>query len=108
MASEQDGAFKPTAAAKRMRVSVRAVRGLLDHGILEPRMVKERQTARIRRYVSCRSAERFAAEYVTVVDLAVESGRMPGAEAVLQVARGVRPLQLGARCNLIFRRSAVM
>lgn len=104
MAPEQDGALKPTEAAKRMRVSVRTVRGLLDHGILEPRMVKERQTARIRQYVTCSSTEKFVAEYVTVVDLAAASGRMPGAEAVLQVARGVRPLELGTRCNMIFRR----
>ncbi|AUM73077.1 hypothetical protein CYR75_01090 [Paracoccus jeotgali] len=104
-AAEQDGAIKPAEAAKRMRVSIRTVRGLIDQGILEPRIVREHQTARIRRYVTSRSVEKFATKYITVVDLAAQSGRLPGAEAVLQVDRGVQPLELHARCNMIFRRN---
>ncbi|WP_347139248.1 TniQ family protein [Paracoccus sp. SSK6] len=95
-ADEQDGALKLTEAAKRMRISVRTVRGLLNLGILEPCLVRERRTARTRRYVTLCSVDKFATEYITVVDLARETGRLPGAEAVLQVARGVLPLALRA------------
>lgn len=104
---EQEGAVRPAEAAKRLQVSVRTVRGLLDRGILECRLVKERRTARTRRYVSSRSVEEFAGEYITVTALAAQSGRLPGAEAILQSDRGVQPLALDSRCNTIYRRSEV-
>ncbi|MGZ3215102.1 TniQ family protein [Paracoccus sp. T5] len=104
---EQEGAVRPAEAAKRLQVSVRTVRGLLDQGILESRLVKERRSARSRRYVLSRSIEEFAGEYITVSDLAAQSGRLPGAEAVLQGDRGVQPLALDSRCNTIYRRSEV-
>ncbi|WDA13448.1 TniQ family protein [Paracoccus marcusii] len=103
--AEQEGAVTPTEAAKRLQVSVRTVRGLLDQGILEPRVVEERRTARTRRYVSSRSVEKFAGEYITVTTLAAQSGRLPGAEAILQSDRGIQPLALDSRCNTIYRRS---
>lgn len=103
--AQQEGAVEPTEAAKRLQVSVRTVRSLLDQGILEPRFAKEQRTARTRRYVSSRSVEEFTAEYVTVSALAAQSGRLPGAEAILQSDRGVQPLALGSRCNTIYRRS---
>lgn len=102
--AEQEGALKPSEAAKRLQVSVRTVRGLLDQGILESRLVREQQTARTRRYVTSRSVESFAAEYITVIDLAAQSGRLPGAEAILQSDRGIQPLALDGRCNTIYRR----
>lgn len=105
---EQDGAVNPSEAARHLRVSIRTVRGLLDRGILEARMVSERHSARTRRYVASRTIDWFAAEYITVVDLAAKSGRLPGVEAVLQFDRGVQPLALDARCNLIFRRGDVL
>lgn len=104
IAREQDGALNPVDAAKVLRISVRTVRSLLDRGILEPRTVREQHSARIRRYVSTSSIEKFSAEYITVVDLAAQSGRLPGAEAILQIGRGVQPLALDTRCNTIFRR----
>ena len=105
--AEQEGAVRPAEAAKRLQVSVRTVRGLLDQGILEGRLVRERQTARTRRYVPSCSIERFAGEYITVTNLAVQTGRLPGAEAIVQSDRGVQPLALGSRCNTIYRRSEV-
>lgn len=83
------------------------MRGLLSQGILEARSVRERRTARTRRYVSSRSIEKFAVEYITVGDLAAETSRLPGVEAVLQSSRGVQPLPLAARCNTIFAREDV-
>lgn len=105
--TEQEGAVRIAEAAERLQVSVRTVRGLLDQGILEPRMVRERRTARTRRYVSSGSIENFAAEYITVSDLAAQSGRLPGAEAILQSDSGVQPLALDSRCNTIYQRGDV-
>lgn len=105
--AEQKGAVKPAEAAKRLQVSVRTVRSLLARGILEARLVREQRTARTRRYVTSRSVEKFAAEYITVTELAAQSGRLPGAEAIVQSDRGVQPLTLGSRCNKIYRRSDV-
>ncbi|WP_084693804.1 TniQ family protein [Paracoccus sp. 228] len=103
----QDGVLRPADAAKVLGISVRTVRSLLDRGILEPRTVREERSARNRRYVSISSIETFAAEYITVVDLASQSGRLPGAEAILQTDRGVQPLDLDSRCNMIFKRADV-
>lgn len=105
--AEQEGAVRPAEAAKRLQVSVRTVRCLLDQGILKPRMVRERQSARTRRHVTTCSIEEFAGEYITVTNLAAQSGRLPGAEAVLQGDRGVQPLSLDSRCNTIYRLSDV-
>lgn len=105
--AEQEGAVRLAEAAKSLQVSVRTVRSLLDQGILEPRFVEERRTARTRRYVSSRSIDEFADEYITIVDLAARSGRLPGAEATLQAARGLKPLALGARCNMVMRREDI-
>lgn len=102
---EQEGAVKPAEAAKRLQVGIRTVRSLLARGILEARLVREQQTARTRRYVTSRSVEKFAAEYITVTELAAQSGRLPGAEAILQSDRGVQPLALDSRCNTIYHRS---
>lgn len=74
---------------------------------MEARLVREQRTARTRRYVTSRSVEKFAAEYITVTELAAQSGRLPGAEAIVQSDRGVQPLTLGSRCNKIYRRSDV-
>lgn len=54
--------------------------------------------------IAARPIEEFSAEYITVVDLAAQSGRLPGAEAILQTGRGVQPLALDTRCDTIFRR----
>lgn len=107
-AKRQDDAISPVEAAKILVVNVRTIRGLLDKGILVPRAIKDRSSARTRRYVSIRSIEEFRAKYITVVELAALSGRMPGAEAVIQIDRGAEPLDVGDRCNLIFRCSEVL
>jgi hypothetical protein len=52
--------------------------------------------------------ERFSKSHISVVELATKSGRLPGAEAVIQIDRGVRPLALAPRCNLIFARCDIL
>ena len=70
---------KPTEAAKRLQVSIRTARGLFN---LESRLVREQQTARTRRYVSSSLIQGFVGEYISVVDFAAQSGRLPGIEAI--------------------------
>ncbi|MDF2143280.1 TniQ family protein [Paenirhodobacter sp. CAU 1674] len=107
IASDHEGAVRPSRAAEILGITIRTVRALLDQGHLEARMVREMQSGRERRYVCARALERFAQTHITVVALAAKSGRLPGAEAIVQTDRGARALELGTRTNMIFRRADV-
>ena len=106
-AQDPEGTVNPTQAAKKLRVNVRTIRDLLDKKHLNSRMIREKSSGRERRYVCSVSLERFMREHITVVGLAEQTGRLPGAEAILQLDRGVQPIELHSRCNTIFRRKDV-
>lgn len=106
-AKRLDDAISPVEASKLLGLNIRTIRGLLDKGILVPRTIKDRSSARTRRYASRRSVDDFRSRYISVMDLAAQTGRLPSVEAVLQADRGVQPLELNGRSNLIFRRCDV-
>lgn len=108
IAKDLDGTVHPTRAAKILRVNIRTIRALLNNGALTSYEVPDLKTGQRRRYVCASSMEAFAQTYITVVDLAAQSGRLPGVEAVIQLGRGQTPLPLDPRCNMIFRRSDVL
>jgi len=107
MTQDPIGTMNPKTAAKTLGVSMRTVRGLLDGKHLNARIVKESKTGRFRRFVCANSLDAFKLSHITVSELAARNGRLAGAEAILQMDRGVHPLPLGERCNAIFRRCEV-
>lgn len=108
IAAAAKATVRPTRAAKILGINIRTIRSLMDTGVLKSREVEELKSGRIRRYVCAKSMERFSKVHISVVELATESGRLPGVEAVIQLNRGAKPLPLGLRANMIFRRSDVL
>ncbi|WP_282093568.1 hypothetical protein [Epibacterium ulvae] len=108
IARDHEGTIRPTRAAEILGLNIRTIRGLLDQNFLKPKQVTELQTGRKRRYVCAKSMERFRERYISVVELSNQSGRLPGAEAVIRLDQGLKPLPLGTRCRLIFRRDDVL
>ncbi|SCZ72803.1 TniQ protein [Epibacterium ulvae] len=108
IARDHEGTIRPARAAEILGLNIRTIRGLLDQNFLKPKQVTELQTGRKRRYVCAKSMERFRERYISVVELSNQSGRLPGAEAVIRLDQGLKPLPLGTRCRLIFRRDDVL
>lgn len=105
---DHEGTVRPTRAAEILGLNIRTIRGLLDQNFLRSQQITELQTGRKRRYVCAKSMERFRERYISVVELSNQTGRLPGAEAVIRLDQGITPLPLGPRCRLIFRRDDVL
>lgn len=108
MSKDHAGTVRPTRAAEILGLNIRTIRGLLDQKFLKPKQVTELQAGRKRRYVCAKSMERFRKRYISVVELSNQTGRLPGAEAVIRLDQGLKPLPLGPRCRIIFRRDDVL
>jgi len=107
IATDHEGTVRPTRAAEILNLNIRTIRKLLDQRHLIPREVTELQSGRKRRYVCAKSMERFRERFMSVTELSKQTGRLPGTEAILQLDRGIVPLPLGPRCNLIFERKTI-
>ncbi|MBU3033944.1 TniQ family protein [Tritonibacter mobilis] len=108
IATDHHGTVRPTRAAKILGINIRTIRSLMNTGVLKSCDIKELKSGRMRRYVCAKSIEHFSNTYVSVVELAGASGRLPSVEAVIQLDRGKQPLSLDPRANMIFRRSDVL
>lgn len=98
-----DGAVLPGTAARMIGVDIRTLRALIDGAYVESVMEIEPQSGRHRRYISENSLEEFWRTYITVTQLAAQTRRNPGAEAIIQADRGIAPLPLPERCQTIYR-----
>ncbi|MBL3560246.1 hypothetical protein [Rhodovulum sulfidophilum] len=85
-----------------------ARRGLIVTALGSSLTVSWASSYYMRRYVCAKSMEQFAEGHISVVELAAQNRRLPGVEAVIQLDRGAKPLPLGPRANMIFRRSDVL
>ena len=108
IATDHHGTVRPTRAAKILGINIRTIRSLMNTGVLKSCDIEELKSGRMRRYVCAKSIEHFSKTYVSVVELAGASGRLPSVEAVIQLDRGKQPLSLDPRANMIFRRSDVL
>lgn len=102
-----EGALTPAVAASSLGIDIRNLRALLDGGYIKSISAIEPQSGRKRRYVQAVSIERFREEFVSVKQLCLQSGRDPGAEAIIQADRGVKRLPLPERCHTIYRRADI-
>ncbi|MBL3611343.1 TniQ family protein [Rhodovulum sulfidophilum] len=108
IATDHQGTIRPTRAAQILGINIRTIRSLMDTDVLKSCNIEEMKSGRMRRYVCAKSMEQFAKGHVSVVELAAQNRRLPGVEAVIQLDRGAKPLPLGPRANMIFRRSDVL
>ncbi|MCE8420808.1 TniQ family protein [Rhodovulum sulfidophilum] len=108
IATDHQGTIRPTRAAQILGINIRTIRSLMDTDVLKSCNIEEMKSGRMRRYVCAKSMEQFAKGHISVVELAAQNRRLPGVEAVIQLDRGAKPLPLGPRANMIFRRSDVL
>lgn len=99
---DKAGAIHQKRAAEILGVNEYAVSILVRKGLLESQLVREFHSGRERRYVCSASMEVFQKNYVTVSQLAKQSGRPPGSEALYHMDRGVAPVDRRSGCHTIF------